>query len=141
MKNLSNIYMRLAAIWLVAGVALGIGMAASHNYVMKPVHVHINLLGWASLGLFAGFFKLWPKASKSPLARWHFWLYVPGHFVMMVSLAALFGGFPSAEPLVAIASAVVGVAIVCFAVLVWKQTTGSSAFTFDIDIGETAPAP
>jgi hypothetical protein len=126
-KNVSNLFMRLAAIWLVAGVTLGIVMAASHNHTMFPVHAHINLLGWVSMAVFAAFYRAWPAAAASLLARWHFWLYVPAHFVMMVTLAILYSGVPAIEPVLAAASFVVALGVVCFAVLVWRQTAGERA--------------
>ncbi|MBK6004735.1 hypothetical protein JJB11_01415 [Ramlibacter ginsenosidimutans] len=122
MKNIDGLFMRLAAIWFLAGVAFGIGMAASHDHGMFPVHAHINLLGWVSMSIFAAFYRAWPKAAAATLARWHFWLYVPAHFVMMVALALLYRGVSAIEPLAAVASIVVALGVVCFAVLVWQQT-------------------
>jgi hypothetical protein len=122
MKSIDSAFMRLAVIWFVAGVALGIGMAASHQHGMAVVHAHINLLGWVSMALFAAFYRAWPKAAFSSLAKWHFWLYVPAHFVMMATLAMLYSGMTFIEPVLALSSVVVGLAIVCFAVLVWRQT-------------------
>jgi hypothetical protein len=122
MKNIGNLFMRLAVVWFAAGVALGIGMGASHNHGMMPVHAHINLLGWVSMTLFAAFYKTWPQAADSPLAKWHFWLYVPAHLVMMATLAMLYGGMPAVEPVLALSTIVIGAAVLCFAVLVWKHT-------------------
>lgn len=122
MKNISNLFMRLAVIWFAAGVALGVGMGASHSFVMMPVHVHINLLGWVSMSLFAAFYRIWPQAAQAPLARWHFWLYVPAHLVMMATLAMLYGGMAAIEPVLALSTVVVGAGVLCFAVLVWKYT-------------------
>lgn len=122
MKNIGNLFMRLAVLWFVAGVSLGIAMAASHNHGMFPVHAHINLLGWVSMGLFAAFYRSTPAAAASPLAKWHFWAYVPGHFVMMVTLAMLYAGNAAVEPVLAIASIAVGAGVLLFAVVVWKHT-------------------
>ena len=35
------------------GVAMGVAMGVTHRFEYAPVHAHINLLGWVSLGLFA----------------------------------------------------------------------------------------
>ena len=51
-----------------------------------------------------------------------FWVYVPAHFVQMVTLAMLFGGNPAVEPVLAIASVLVGLAVLCFATVVWRYT-------------------
>ena len=47
---------------------------------------------------------------------------MPAHFVQMVALFALFRGVTAVEPLLGVVSALVGIAILCFAVNVWKQT-------------------
>lgn len=121
MNNMSSWYLRLAVLYLIAGVGLGIFMAASHDHVMKPVHAHLNLLGWVTMGLFGLFYRSWPGAAGSTLAKVQFRIYVPAHFVQMVLLALLFLGNPAVEPVLALAS-VVGVAVLCFAVVVWKHT-------------------
>lgn len=122
MKSIDSLFMRLAAAWFVVGVAFGIGMAASHEHGMFPVHAHINLLGWVSMALFAAFYRAWPQAANARLARWHFWLYAPAHLVMMVALALLYRGVGRVEPLLAVASIVVGLGALCFAVVVWQNT-------------------
>src|SRR5437899_7856127 len=100
MQNISNWFIRLAVLYLIAGVLLGIVMAASQNFTMHPVHAHLNLLGWVTMALFAGFYRLWPEAAASRLAKVHFWVYVPAHFVQMVALYVLFRGVAAIEPLV-----------------------------------------
>ena len=42
---------RIAAVYLAIGVTMGIVMGITHQFVLAPVHAHINLLGWASLGI------------------------------------------------------------------------------------------
>ena len=120
MQNISGWFFRIAVLYLLAGVTLGIGMAASHNHGMMPVHAHLNLLGWVSMALFGTFYRLWPTAAGSRLARVHFWSFVPAHFVQMVTLALLYTGMASIEPVVAIASVFVVLAVMCFAVIVWR---------------------
>lgn len=122
MKSISQWFLRLAVLYLIAGVSLGIFMAASHDHSMHPVHAHLNLLGWVTMGLFGLFYRAWPEAAASRLAKVHFWIYVPAHFVQMVSLAALFRGVTAIEPLLGAVSSLVGIAILIFAFTVWKYT-------------------
>ena len=122
MNNMSSWYLRLAVLYLIAGVSLGIFMAASHDHSMFPVHTHLNLLGWVSMALFGLFYRSWPGAAQTTLAKVQFWTYVPAHFVQMVALAWLYRGNAAIEPVLALASVVVGIAILCFAVVVWKHT-------------------
>lgn len=122
MNNLSAWCFRIAVLYLIAGVSLGVFMGASGDHTMFPVHAHLNLLGWVSLSLFGLFYRAWPAAAKTRLAKVHFGLYVPAHFVQMVLLGALYRGNPGVEPALGAVSVLVGVAIICFAVVVWKYT-------------------
>ena len=122
MNNLSAWCFRIAVLYLIAGVSLGVFMGASGDHAMFPVHAHLNLLGWVTLSLFGLFYRAWPAAAKTRLAKVHFGLYVPAHFVQMVLLAALYRGNPGVEPALGAVSVLVGIAIICFAVVVWKHT-------------------
>ncbi|GAB2602530.1 hypothetical protein GCM10027034_39520 [Ramlibacter solisilvae] len=122
MQSISNWFLRLAVLYLVAGVLLGIVMAASHDHQMHPVHAHLNLLGFVIMGMFGFFYRLWPEAAGARLAKVHFWAYVPAHFVQMAALFALYRGMTSIEPLLGLVSMIVGLAIVLFGYIVWKYT-------------------
>jgi cbb3-type cytochrome oxidase subunit 1 len=97
-------------------------MAASHDHSMFPVHVHLNLLGWVSLTLFGLFYRSFPQAAQTTLAKVHFWIYVPSHFCQMVLLAMLFRGYTVIESVLGLVSSMVAAAISSFAVIVWKTT-------------------
>lgn len=127
MTNVSNWFFRLAVLYLIAGVALGLVMAASHDHSAFPAHAHLNLLGWVTMSIFAVFYRFWPTAAASKLAKAHFWIYVPAHFVQMVTLFMFVRGNAAIEPVLAIASVVVAAAIVVFAVNLWKHTASTSA--------------
>lgn len=129
MKNMSNWYFRLAVLYFVAGVSLGIFMAASQDHSMFPVHAHLNLLGWVTLSLFGLYYRALPSAATSRLAKVHFWIYVPAHLVQMVLLFTKFRNHPEVEPALAGASILVSVGILCFAAVVWQHTRAVSAPT------------
>ena len=122
MNTLSNWFLRLSVVYLIAGVGFGIFMAASHDHSMAPVHAHINLLGWVSMAIFGLFYRAFPQAEQTRLAKVHFWAYVPALLVQMVALGMLFKGHTQAEPVLAVASILVAIAVACFACLVWSNT-------------------
>ena len=103
-------------LYALLGVSLGIVMAANHDDTFKPLHVHLNLLGWASMGLFGLWYRSAPAASETKLARIHFWLHNIALPIQMVTLAMFVGGNESIEPVLALASIVMGIAFVCFAI-------------------------
>lgn len=125
MPQISNWFFRLAILYLLAGVALGLFMAASHDHSMFPAHAHLNLLGWVTMSLFAIFYRLVPAAAQGKLAKVHFWIYVPAHFVQMVTLFMLMRGNTAIEPILAVASFAVAGAIIVFAVNLWKHTASA----------------
>lgn len=38
--------------WLCLGVGIGMFMAFGHDFTLRPVHAHVNLLGWVTNALF-----------------------------------------------------------------------------------------
>jgi len=108
--------LRFAVVYLMLGVGMGVAMGVTHRFEYAPVHAHVNLLGWVSLGLFA-LIKHWlPQAAMTRLARWHFWLHNTGVPVFMVSLLLLRGGVEGAETFVRLGGAVTFLGLVLFAI-------------------------
>jgi len=108
--------LRVAVVYLMLGVVMGVAMGVTHRFEYAPVHAHINLLGWVSLGLFALIYHLLPQAAMTRLARWHFWLHNIGVPVFMVSLFLLRSGVERAETFVRLGGSVTFVGLILFAV-------------------------
>ncbi len=119
---MSNWFLRIAVLYIIVGVSLGIYMGASGDHTLHPVHAHLNLLGWVAMSLFGLFYRAIPAAADSMLAKAHFWIYVPAQFAQMVLLTLLYRGNGAVEPVLGVCSILVGVAFVCFAVVVWRHT-------------------
>jgi hypothetical protein len=109
------VWLKLAVLYLVIGVAMGIAMGASQNFTLRPVHAHINLLGWTTLALAGLTYSIFPKAGQSRLARLHFWLLNLALPVMMVTLGLVLLGRPGIEPVLAAAEISAALGIVAFA--------------------------
>ena len=119
---MSNWFLRIAVLYIIAGVALGNYMGATGDHSMAPVHAHLNLLGWVAMTLFGLFYRAIPAAAETKLAKVHFWIYVPAHLVQMVLLTMLYRGNGAVEPALGMFSILVGVAFLCFAAVVWRHT-------------------
>jgi hypothetical protein len=117
-----NWFLRIAVLYIIAGVGLGIYMGASGNHALFPLHAHLNLLGWVAMSLFGLFYRVIPAAAESTLGKVHFWIYVPANFAQMVLLAVVLRGNAALEPALGLFSTLVGAAFICFAVLVWRHT-------------------
>jgi hypothetical protein len=81
------VWIKLAVLYLLIGVAMGIAMGASRDFTLRPVHAHVNLLGWTTLTLSGIIYTIFPQAGTTLLARIHFWLLNLALPVMMGSLA------------------------------------------------------
>ncbi|MDH3239829.1 MAG: cytochrome-c oxidase [Alphaproteobacteria bacterium] len=123
---LASRFLRLSIIYALAGVALGIFMAASHDLSQMPTHAHINLLGFVSTAIYGFFYRAYPGAEQGWLARAHFWIANLGFIVLMGFVAAFHAGYTAAEMGAAAMSFVVLLGLVLFAVIVFKATARSA---------------
>ena len=121
MENTTATWFKFAVLYLVIGVALGLHMAKSGNHGMYPVHAHINLLGWVSMSLFGLIYRQFPALAGNKLAKAHFWLYNLALPVNMATLYMYLGGNAGIEPVLGVASMVLGLAIAIFAINVLKN--------------------
>jgi cbb3-type cytochrome oxidase subunit 1 len=75
-------FFKVAAVYFVIAIILGIVMGIRHDFSLTSVHAHLNLLGWVSMALFGTIYYLFPAAGNSKLANTHFWLHNLGVPVM-----------------------------------------------------------
>jgi hypothetical protein len=109
------IWLKLAVIYLIIGVGIGIMMGASENFMMRPVHAHINLLGWATMALAGLVYSIFPQAGASRLSRLHFWLHNISLPVMSIALTLLLLGERQVVPVLAISEIGATLGILAFA--------------------------
>ncbi|MBO1909526.1 hypothetical protein J4G37_32495 [Microvirga sp. 3-52] len=95
MANLSNLFLRTALLFLGTGVAMGIFMSLSQDFTIRPVHVHVNLLGWVGFFLYALFYRHFPHVAATRLPWIHFWTSVIGLPAMMAGLTLVVLGHMS----------------------------------------------
>ena len=67
----SRRFMRLSVLCALIGMGMGIYMGVSEDWTLRPVHVHLNLLGWVSCALYAIVYRLVPRMGSDALAGWH----------------------------------------------------------------------
>ncbi|KEX91664.1 hypothetical protein D3C76_728950 [compost metagenome] len=117
----SRTWFRLAALYFAIGVMLGVTMGASGDHSLFAVHAHINLLGWVSMALFGVIGALHPSMTEGRAAAVQFWTYNLGVPVMLGALTLRLKGFASIEPLIGVASILIGVSVLLFAWLVFSR--------------------
>lgn len=92
MNRLSNLCFRAAFIFFAIGVSMGFIMSMTQDFTLRPVHVHVNLLGWVSFGLYAVVYRLFPTAAALRLARIQVGGALIGLPVMMTGLSFVMYG-------------------------------------------------
>ena len=113
--------LRWATLYFITGVSLGIYMSATQDFAIRPVHAHVNLLGWASLTLAALIYKAYPAAATSPLAKVHFWTQIVMLPVLLVALYFYLRGNTALDPVLAVGSITIGIGVLALAVNVFKN--------------------
>lgn len=121
MRGVSFWFFFSAICYLVAGIGLGGYMAGSKDFILAPVHGHLNLVGWVSFALFGLYYRVEPLVADSPLAITHFaiaslglWLLVPGIALFELGIT---------ETVAALGGAITLIAILLFAFIVFKSRT------------------
>ncbi len=105
---------RIASVYMLAGLVLGIVMAISKDFVLYSVHSHILLLGWATMALAGVVYIVMPGCSEGRLAALHFWGHNLGLPVMVVSLSLFKSGYAAAEPAIGLGSVLVLASLAAF---------------------------
>jgi len=118
--NASSLSFKLAVLFVIAGMAMGIGMAATQDHSIMPAHAHLNLLGWVSLFLFGIYYERRPALDQSRLAFIQVVTWSIGTVVLTIAVAAIHLGYTAADPIAALASLIVLTAMVMFAYFVFR---------------------
>jgi hypothetical protein len=116
----SSLSFKLAVLFVIAGMAMGIGMAASQDHSIMPAHAHLNLLGWVSLFLFGIYYERRPALDTRRLALVQVIVWSFGTVILTIAVAALHLGYTAFDPVAAIASLIVLAAMVLFAYFVFR---------------------
>ena len=109
---------KLAVLYLVLGMTMGIAMGMSHDFLLRPVHAHVNLLGFAVLAIAAFVFHAFPDLARTRLATAWFWLYNISMPVGLGALALVLNGKMWAEPALIVGELLLWTSGCLFAVLV-----------------------
>ncbi len=111
---------KISSVYFVIGVLIGLIMSFTEEFNFRPVHVHINLLGWTALTLAGLIYVAFPNAAETALAKWHFWLHNIGLPVMMIALAFLVTGSHWAGPIVGVGGVLTSLGVILFAINIFR---------------------
>ncbi len=112
---------KISAVYLFIGLALGMFMSISKDFQLSSLHTHILVLGWALFAVIGIIYQLFPKASETILAKVHFWLHNIGLPIMIVSLFFELGGNSALEPVTAVGASLTTLGLILFIINVFKS--------------------
>jgi len=84
-KYMSTNWLKVSAIYLAIGVALGIYMYATGNYEWVA-YIHILIFGWLTNAVFGILYSHYRSLAESDSGKAQFWLYNIGLFVFLVGI-------------------------------------------------------
>lgn len=118
----ANRWLRVAIVYFVIAVAMGVFMSASEDHRLLPVHAHLNLLGWVSMALIGFIYRAFPGAATTRLAKTQFWLHNIALPPLMVGLSLfMLTGNTAVVPVLASMSIAILVSVILFAWNVLRQ--------------------
>ncbi len=120
--SVSNNFLRLGVLSALVGMVMGVWMGANQDFVLRPVHAHVNLLGFASMMLFGLFYRAFPSAGRGLLPMTHFVLSVVGFLILMPSLTLMLLGKPLFVPGMIASEIMLVASMVVFVFIVFKAT-------------------
>ena len=85
-KRLPELFLLTAALSLLAGVAMGLSMGATHDYALRPVHAHTNLVGWVSIALFGLTYRGYRTHIRTTAATLHLFVSVASALLFPIGL-------------------------------------------------------
>jgi len=100
-------------------------MGLSRNHALGTVHSHIILLGWATMAITGLVYIARPSCEETKLTILYFWPHNIGLPIMVFGLALYYGyGNEPAEKAVGIGSIIVILALLVFAIGIFKNLKG-----------------
>ena len=122
MPRVSAAFFTVGIVCVLIGMTLGMRMGSTENFVLAPAHAHLNLVGWATMALYGGFYALAAHASMR-LAWINFIVSTVGILVMLPSLVMFLMSSNSAKwvPPMATGEVITVLGALIFAISVFRE--------------------
>jgi hypothetical protein len=121
MPQIADNFFKLAVIFLLLGILMGLQMSISGNHNVIGPHAHTNLVGWVTMALFGGYYALNPAKAETRLAALHFWSFTGSVVILAPSLYFFYLGYAALEPLLGVASIAALLSVLLFAFIVFSK--------------------
>ncbi len=121
MANIDRWFLRVAVLYALVAMALGIVMGISQDHSQMPTHAHLNLLGWVSMALYALVYRQYPAAAQSRLALGHFWVANAGAALLNLGVYGLMAGTAALEPVATAGALITILGMLIFTGIVYSK--------------------
>jgi hypothetical protein len=126
MRDIPFVFFLAAVLCVMTGMSLGIWMGIAQQFQFAPVHAHLNLVGWATMALFAIYYRLTPQAAQGWLPRVHAVLAIVGIIGMASGLAGEIAGHEEFMPALLAGSLLTAASMLLFLFTVVRYGFGSA---------------
>ncbi|MCR6652841.1 MAG: TonB-dependent receptor [Cellvibrionaceae bacterium] len=123
-------YLVISLFYAVAGLLMGIYMAAAKNHSLLVVHAHMMLLGFVVSFIYAVIYKTWLPRTSGSLAITQFCLHQVSALVMISGLFMLYAQImpePIVGPVLGVSSIGVLLGMLLMVVMVLKEKSVRAA--------------
>lgn len=129
MPRVSTAFFAAASLFLLTGMGMGIYMGVNQDFSLTPVHAHVNLLGWATLGIYGAFYGLAKQGYSLRLAWAQVVLSTAGAVMMPLGLALniVIDENPAYHAITDVGVIVALVGLLIFVLCVFRVLLGQSA--------------
>jgi hypothetical protein len=117
---IGSLMMCVSVVVLLLGMLAGIDMGIRQDFVLAPAHAHLNLVGGVLLFLFGLYYRLFPAAGNSTLAKVQGWLHIVGGIAFPFGVAVVLLKGPSFVAAPIAGSLIVVAAMALFMVIVFR---------------------
>jgi hypothetical protein len=121
-RMIGSLMMCVSVVILLVGVLAGIAMGIEQDFALAPAHAHFNLIGGVLLFLFGLYYRLFPVAGNTALARLQGWLHITGAILFPAGVAVVILKGPSFLAAPIVGSLIVVAAMALFAVIVFRTS-------------------
>src|ERR1700687_3120049 len=121
MANIDRWFLRIAVIYALDAMLVGITMGISEDHSQMPTHAHLTLVGWVSMALYALIYRQYPAAAQTKLALGQFWVAHAGAILLNVGVSGRMAGSVALEPVAVAGSLVTILGMLIFAGIVYSK--------------------
>lgn len=129
-------FLRSSLVWIVVGIAIGIGMAwwPADHLAFRPAHAHANVLGFLSMFVFGVGYHVLPRFTGTPLSETQAAWAMRQLWIQNLGLALLVSGWlvrpwraSLGHALIVAGAPVSALGIGIFVAIAWRLTGTSGA--------------